>query len=121
MPIYGYRCTQCGEVVEVLQSISDPPLKTCPACMGPLQKQLYPVGVIFKGSGFYTTDYKGSGSRGSSENGSKPEGEKAGTGGEGSSTKSESSGSGSGGSSQSSSGSSSESSGSGKSAKPGKE
>jgi len=58
MPIYGYRCTQCGHELEILQSMTDPPLRTCPECMGPLQKQLYPVGVHFKGSGFYTTDYK---------------------------------------------------------------
>ena len=61
MPIYGYRCEQCGHELEVLQSMSDPPLRTCPECMGPLRKLLYPVGVQFKGSGFYTTDYKGSG------------------------------------------------------------
>jgi putative FmdB family regulatory protein len=60
MPIYGYVCRQCGHEFEVLQGINDAPLKSCPECMGPLQKLLYPVGVIFKGSGFYTTDYKGS-------------------------------------------------------------
>ena len=43
----------------MLQGIKDDPLKSCPECMGPLQKMLYPVGVIFKGSGFYTTDYRG--------------------------------------------------------------
>ncbi len=61
MPIYGYECSQCGHQLEVLQSLSDEPLRTCPECMGPLRKLLYPVGVIFKGSGFYSTDYKGSG------------------------------------------------------------
>lgn len=60
MPIYGYRCTQCGHELEALQGMSDPPLRVCPECMGPLQKLLYPVGVVFKGSGFYSTDYKGS-------------------------------------------------------------
>jgi putative FmdB family regulatory protein len=60
MPIYGYECTQCGHQLEVLQSVSDDPLRSCPECMGPLRKLLYPVGVIFKGSGFYTTDYKSS-------------------------------------------------------------
>ncbi len=60
MPIYGYECTQCGHQLEVLQSISDDPLRSCPECMGPLRKLLYPVGVIFKGSGFYSTDYKSS-------------------------------------------------------------
>ena len=73
MPIYGYRCKQCGHELEVLQSISDPPLKTCPECMGPLQKQLYPAGIIFKGSGFYSTDYKG-GSKSSSSSSSSDSG-----------------------------------------------
>lgn len=62
MPIYGYRCTSCGHEVEVLQKLSDPPLKTCPNCGGELRKVLYPAGVIFKGSGFYSTDYKSGGS-----------------------------------------------------------
>jgi putative FmdB family regulatory protein len=70
MPIYGYRCGQCGHELEVFQSMSDAPLKTCPECGGSLRKLLYPVGVQFKGSGFYTTDYKGSGSRSSGSNGS---------------------------------------------------
>src|SRR5690242_5835870 len=62
MPIYGYRCGQCGHELEVLQSMSEPPLKVCPECGGPLNKMLYPVGVHFKGSGFYSTDYKSNGS-----------------------------------------------------------
>jgi putative FmdB family regulatory protein len=57
MPIYGYRCGQCGHELEVLQSMSDPPLRACPECGGALSKMLYPVGVHFKGSGFYSTDY----------------------------------------------------------------
>ena len=61
MPIYGYRCEQCGHEVEVLQSMSDEPLRVCSICMGPLRKMIYPAGIIFKGSGYYTTDYKGSG------------------------------------------------------------
>ncbi len=59
MPIYGYRCRSCGNELEVLQKMSDPPLKTCPKCSGELTKILYPVGVIYKGSGYYSTDYKG--------------------------------------------------------------
>jgi putative FmdB family regulatory protein len=58
MPIYGYRCDECGHELEVFQSMSDAPLKSCPVCGGKLRKLLYPVGVQFKGSGFYTTDYK---------------------------------------------------------------
>src|SRR5437588_12173403 len=61
MPIYGYRCGQCGHELEVFQSMSEPPLRICPQCSGTLAKMLYPVGVHFKGSGFYTTDYKNSG------------------------------------------------------------
>jgi putative FmdB family regulatory protein len=62
MPIYGYRCEQCGHEVEVLQSMSAEPLRVCPNCMGPLRKMVYPAGIIFKGSGYYTTDYKSPGS-----------------------------------------------------------
>jgi putative FmdB family regulatory protein len=65
MPIYGYRCTQCGHELETLQNMSDPPLRACPECMGPLQKMLYPVGVHFKGSGFYSTDYNKGGGKAS--------------------------------------------------------
>jgi putative FmdB family regulatory protein len=72
MPIYGYRCTECGHELEVLQSMSAEPLKVCSECGGALRKLLYPVGVQFKGSGFYTTDYRngGGGSKSKSESGS---------------------------------------------------
>jgi putative FmdB family regulatory protein len=74
MPTYGYRCGSCGHQFEIVQRISDEPLKACPECQGKLTKILYPVGISFKGSGFYTTDYKGSGksSDGSSSNGTAP-------------------------------------------------
>jgi len=74
MPIYGYRCTQCGHELEVFQSMSDQPLRVCPECSGALRKLLYPVGVHFKGSGFYTTDYK-SGAGSASKNGPAASGE----------------------------------------------
>ena len=61
MPIYGYRCSNCGHEFEIQQRMSDEPLKVCPKCQGKLTKMLYPTGVIFKGSGFYSTDYKDSG------------------------------------------------------------
>jgi putative FmdB family regulatory protein len=61
MPTYGYRCGSCGHQFEIVQRISDEPLTTCPKCQGKLSKMLYPVGISFKGSGFYTTDYKGAG------------------------------------------------------------
>jgi putative FmdB family regulatory protein len=64
MPTYGYRCRSCGNEFEVLQKISDPPLKTCPKCAGKLDKMVYAAGIIYKGSGYYNTDYK-SASKGS--------------------------------------------------------
>jgi predicted nucleic acid-binding Zn ribbon protein len=49
--------------------MSDDPLKVCPKCQGKLTKMVYPTGVVFKGSGFYTTDYKGSGKEPAKSNG----------------------------------------------------
>jgi putative FmdB family regulatory protein len=73
MPTYGYRCGNCGHQFEIIQRISEEPLTTCPKCQGKLAKILYPVGISFKGSGFYTTDYKGSGKGSeSSSNGAAP-------------------------------------------------
>jgi len=59
MPIYGYRCRSCGHEFEVLQKMSDAPLKTCPKCSGQLAKMVYAAGIVYKGSGYYSTDYKG--------------------------------------------------------------
>jgi len=56
VPTYQYACTQCGQSLEVVQSFSDSPLAECPACSGRLRKVFTPVGVVFKGSGFYRTD-----------------------------------------------------------------
>ena len=61
MPTYGYRCGSCGHEFEIQQRITAQPLVTCPKCGGKLSKMLYPAGIIFKGGGYYTTDYKGSG------------------------------------------------------------
>jgi putative FmdB family regulatory protein len=58
MPTYGYHCGRCGHEFEVRQSMADAPLTDCPECGGELRKLLYPVGVQFKGSGFYSTDYR---------------------------------------------------------------
>ena len=61
MPIYGYRCAECGEEHEALQKVSEPPLTVCPACGKPaLQKQLSAAGFQLKGSGWYATDFKAS-------------------------------------------------------------
>ena len=56
MPTYEYRCASCGESLEVVQKFSDAPLTVCPNCSGSLRKVFSPVGVVFKGSGFYSTD-----------------------------------------------------------------
>jgi putative FmdB family regulatory protein len=56
MPTYEYRCTKCGEHLEVVQSFSDKPLTECPSCKGELRKVYSPVGIVLKGSGFYRTD-----------------------------------------------------------------
>ena len=56
MPTYEYACTECGERVEVVQRITDAPLEVCGVCGGKLRKLFHPVGIAFKGSGFYTTD-----------------------------------------------------------------
>src|SRR6059058_3936095 len=56
MPTYQYACTECGEQLEVVQKFSDEPLTVCPACEGRLRKVFSPVGIVFKGSGFYRTD-----------------------------------------------------------------
>jgi putative FmdB family regulatory protein len=76
MPTYGYRCGTCGHEFEIRQRITDEPLTSCPECKGKLAKMLYPAGVLFKGSGYYTTDYKGSGkSADESSNGVAPSSE----------------------------------------------
>lgn len=56
MPTYEYSCNDCGERLEVVQSIHDDSLTTCPNCGGTLRKHFGNVGVVFKGSGFYKTD-----------------------------------------------------------------
>jgi len=72
MPIYEYACTACGERTEARQSFTDPPLDTCPICGGSLRKLYSPVGVVFKGSGFYSTDNNKAAKQGkSTESGAK--------------------------------------------------
>ena len=84
MPTYQYACTECGEQLEKVQKFSDDPLTVCPNCSGRLRKVFSPVGIVFKGSGFYRTDSR-AGSNGSltgkdkdgkekADSGSKPDG-----------------------------------------------
>jgi putative FmdB family regulatory protein len=62
MPTYEYRCTACDEHLEVVQSFKDEPLTKCPNCgKKALRKVFSPVGIVFKGSGFYKTDSRGGG------------------------------------------------------------
>jgi putative FmdB family regulatory protein len=64
VPTYQYTCTDCGEPVEAVQKFTDAPLTICAACGGKLRKVFSPVGIVFKGSGFYRTDNRdGSGAR----------------------------------------------------------
>lgn len=82
MPTYEYECAKCGKTFDVFQSMKDEPLKTCPdkKCKGKVKRLLGTgAGLIFKGSGFYITDYRSEGykaaakkdSSGSSESKSK--------------------------------------------------
>ncbi len=57
MPLYVYACRNCGETLEHMQSFSADPLTECEKCGGDLERVLQPAGIIFRGSGFYTTDY----------------------------------------------------------------
>jgi putative FmdB family regulatory protein len=66
VPTYEYACAECGEHLEAVQKFTDDPLTVCPACGGRLRKVFSPVGIVFKGSGFYRTD-----SRVSAANGAK--------------------------------------------------
>ena len=61
MPIYEYHCGNCGADLEIFQHMTDPTLTLCPQCKAEaLQEVFSPVGIVFKGSGFYATDNKGS-------------------------------------------------------------
>jgi putative FmdB family regulatory protein len=56
MPTYGYRCEKNGHEFEVVQGITDPPLTRCKICGSKVRRIFYPVGIVFKGPGFYKTD-----------------------------------------------------------------
>lgn len=67
MPMYAYECAACPQVFEVIQKFSDEPVATCPECSGPVERQLGHPALVFKGAGFYTTDYKRAGSTASAD------------------------------------------------------
>lgn len=60
MPTYEYACRQCKRHTEAVQSFTDPPLTECPHCGGELKRVFHPVGILLKGSGFYSTDNRSS-------------------------------------------------------------
>ncbi|MFD3500802.1 FmdB family zinc ribbon protein [Streptomyces sp. NPDC058676] len=62
MPTYQYQCTECGEGLEAVQKFTDDALTECPSCSGRLKKVFSAVGIVFKGSGFYRNDSRGSSS-----------------------------------------------------------
>jgi putative FmdB family regulatory protein len=61
VPTYQYACNACGEGLEVVQKFTDDALTECPTCEGDLRKVFSAVGIVFKGSGFYRNDSRGSG------------------------------------------------------------
>jgi putative FmdB family regulatory protein len=74
MPTYQYYCTECGHELEAVQKFSEDSLTVCPECAGLLRKRFSAVGVVFKGSGFYSTDnrkHNGSKSSGDGADGSR--------------------------------------------------
>lgn len=60
MPVYAYECKDCGVRFDRKQSFNDEALRVCPECEGSVHRLIQPAGVIFKGSGFYSTDNRGS-------------------------------------------------------------
>jgi putative FmdB family regulatory protein len=60
MPTYEYACASCHRHTEAQQSFTDPPLTECPHCGGRLKRVFHPVGILLKGSGFYSTDNRSS-------------------------------------------------------------
>lgn len=67
MPIYEYECEKCGHIHEAMQKMSDKPLSKCPNCSGKLHKLISHSAFHLKGSGWYATDYKSSGSSASAK------------------------------------------------------
>jgi putative FmdB family regulatory protein len=60
MPTYHYRCSDCGHSFDFFQKFADDPLTECPECSGAIRRVVQPVGVVFKGSGWYINDSRNS-------------------------------------------------------------
>ena len=73
MPIYEYLCEKCGDHIEVIQKVSDAPLKRCGKCRGKLAKTISRTSFQLKGSGWYVTDYSGKKGKGASSGSDKAE------------------------------------------------
>lgn len=72
MPTYAYRCSACAHEFETVQAFSDDPLKFCPECGSPIRRVIFPVGIVFKGSGWYINDSRSGGEQ-KSESAAKPD------------------------------------------------
>ncbi len=72
MPLYEYKCQNCGVRFERRQHMGDEPVKICPECRGDVRRLIQPVGIIFKGSGFYVTDNRAKSSTSGTRSTSKP-------------------------------------------------
>lgn len=70
MPLYEYRCTQCGHRFEKIQKVADEPIRECPQCKGAVERPLTAPALQFKGAGWYVNDYAGKSKAGSSSDSS---------------------------------------------------
>lgn len=78
MPTYSYRCSACANEFDQFQKFTDDPLTDCPSCGGTVRRVIHPVGVVFKGSGWYITDSrKSNGSESSASDGPAKEDDKS--------------------------------------------
>ena len=73
MPLYEYQCDHCGELFEIIQKFSDDPLSECELCGGKLERLLSPPSILFKGDGWYVTDYGSKNGKNSSSATNPPE------------------------------------------------
>lgn len=73
MPVYEYQCTECGQIEEAFQKISDSPLEICPHCRGHLKKLISQSTFHLKGSGWYVTDYGGAKTGSKTQSETKPD------------------------------------------------